>query len=72
VRVGSAGRVTTPLVPFGKVVLDEDPGRDRDARSEGPVVDVGTRVRVLEVQPSGRLVVGPLEGPGPEDGARRA
>jgi membrane-bound serine protease (ClpP class) len=71
-RVGAAGRTTTPLMPFGKVVLDEDPERDRDARSEGPAIDVGTRVKVLEVQPSGRLVVSALEEPAPEGGARRA
>lgn len=72
VEVGAAGRVTTPLLPFGKIVLDEDPAEVRDARSEGPALDVGTRVRVLEVQPSGRLVVGALESPRPEGEARRA
>ncbi|HEX6883264.1 MAG TPA: hypothetical protein VF530_07770 [Planctomycetota bacterium] len=68
-RVGAAGRATTALRPVGKVVLDGDPVLDFEARAEGVEIDAGSRVRVVEVQPSGRLVVrrsseGEGEGPG--------
>lgn len=56
-RVGAAGRATTALRPVGKVVLDADPALDFEARAEGAEIAAGTRVRVVEVQPSGRLVV---------------
>ncbi len=56
-RVGAAGRATTALRPVGKVVLDAEPALDFEARAEGVDIAAGTRVRVVEVQPSGRLVV---------------
>ena len=43
--------------PVGKVVLDADPTLDFEARAEGAEIAAGTHVRVVEVQPSGRLVV---------------
>jgi membrane-bound serine protease (ClpP class) len=61
-RVGALGRATTALRPVGKVELEAMPGRDFEARAEGAEIAAGVRVRVLEVQPSGRLLVGPLEG----------
>jgi membrane-bound ClpP family serine protease len=57
VRVGATGRAETPLRPFGKVVLDEDAGTLHAARAEGSAIDAGARVRVIEIQLSGRLVV---------------
>jgi membrane-bound serine protease (ClpP class) len=56
-RVGALGRATTALRPVGKVVLDGDPVLDFEARAEGVEIEAGSRVRVVEVQPSGRLVV---------------
>ncbi|MSR61538.1 MAG: hypothetical protein EXS08_03700 [Planctomycetes bacterium] len=56
-RVGARGHALTALRPVGKVTLDEDGGLDFEARSEGPEIAVGARVRVIEVQASGRLVV---------------
>jgi len=55
--VGAAGRAATALRPVGKVVLDGDPAREFEARSEGPVIASGARVEVVEQQLSGRLVV---------------
>jgi hypothetical protein len=63
-RVGAAGRATTALRPVGKVVLDVDAGLDFEARAEGAGIAAGARVRVVEVQPSGRLVVAPI---GPDE-----
>jgi len=59
-RVGATGRALTALRPVGKVVLEADTALDFEARAEGAEVARGTRVRVVEVQPSGRLVVEPL------------
>lgn len=56
-RVGARGRALTALRPVGKVALDDQPGLDFEARAEGPEIGGGRRVRVVEVQPSGRLVV---------------
>jgi membrane-bound serine protease (ClpP class) len=56
-RIGATGRALTALRPVGKVVLDGGGELDFEARSEGPVLEPGARVRVVEVQPSGRLVV---------------
>ena len=55
-RVGAAGRALTALRPVGKVALDAAEGVDYEARSSGPGIEAGTRVRVVEVQ-AGRLVV---------------
>lgn len=63
-RVGAQGRATTALRPVGKVVLDGEPALDHEARAEGAEIALGARVRVVEVQPSGRLVVA-AEGGGP-------
>lgn len=65
-RVGSVGRALTDLRPVGKVVLDEAPERELEARSSGLSIDRGARVRVVEVA-AGRLVVDPDENG--EDGA---
>jgi membrane-bound serine protease (ClpP class) len=59
-RVGASGKACTALRPVGKVVLDADPGLDFEARAEGAEIAAGARVRVVEVQPSGRLIVAPL------------
>lgn len=56
-RVGATGRALTALRPVGKVVLDGGGELDFEARSDGPELERGARVRVVEVQPSGRLVV---------------
>jgi membrane-bound serine protease (ClpP class) len=63
-RVGAPGRVRTPLRPVGRVTLDADSTLDFEARSEGGEIAAGARVRVVEVQPSGRLVVAPLDAGG--------
>ena len=47
----------TALRPVGKVALDDGPGLDFEARAEGAEIAPGARVRVVEVQASGRLVV---------------
>jgi membrane-bound serine protease (ClpP class) len=59
-RVGAPGKASTALRPVGKVVLDSDPTLDFEARAEGAEIAAGARVRVVEVQPSGRLIVAPL------------
>jgi membrane-bound ClpP family serine protease len=56
-RVGATGRALTALRPVGKVTLDGGAELDFEARSDGPELERGARVRVIEVQPSGRLVV---------------
>ena len=56
-RSGAAGRALTALRPVGKVALDDGPGLDFEARAEGAEIAPGARVRVVEVQASGRLVV---------------
>ncbi len=50
----------TPLRPLGKVVLDAEPALDYEARSAGGEIAANGRVRVLEVQSSGWLIVEPL------------
>ena len=47
----------TRLRPAGKVVLDADPRREFEARSEGDEIAPGRRVRVVEALQDGRLVV---------------
>ena len=61
-RVGASGKASTALRPVGKVVLDSDPALDFEASAEGAEIAAGTRVQVVEVQPSGRLIVAPLAG----------
>ncbi|MEW6071613.1 MAG: hypothetical protein AB1726_03325 [Planctomycetota bacterium] len=56
-RAGATGRALTVLRPVGKVVLDADESLEFEARSEGPGIPAGARVRVVEAQASGRLVV---------------
>ena len=63
-RVGGVGRALTALRPVGKVMLDADPHLEYEARSNGPTLERGSRVRVVEVQASGRLLVEPV---GPAD-----
>ncbi|MBL8857205.1 MAG: hypothetical protein JNL28_01695 [Planctomycetes bacterium] len=55
-RVGARGAVTSDLRPVGKVVLDAHPTFEWEARSTGPVIERGARVRVVEVA-AARLVV---------------
>ncbi len=55
-RVGALGRALTALRPVGKVALDDEPALDHEARSSGPEIPSGARVRVVEAR-SGRLVV---------------
>lgn len=55
-RVGARGRAVTDLRPVGKVVLDDDPRTEFEARATGPALEPGTHVRVLEVHGT-RLVV---------------
>ena len=62
-RVGARGRALTDLRPVGKVVLDEAPELELEARSSGLSIDRESRVRVVEVQ-AGRLVVDPDPGAG--------
>jgi len=57
--VGTVGIALTDLRPVGKVTVDARPGVELEARSLGPLVQAGTRVRVIEVG-EGRLVVEPL------------
>ena len=66
-KVGELGQALTDLRPVGKVSLDARPEYDWEARTEGPALDAGARVRVLEVR-GGRLVVSAAE----EAGAGRA
>jgi len=56
-RTGARGRSLTALRPAGKVVLVEDESIDFEARSAGPEIAPGSRVRVVEVAGDGRLVV---------------
>ncbi len=57
--VGTAGQALTDLRPVGKIAVDARPGVEFEARSLGPLVPAGTRVRVIEVG-EGRLVVEPM------------
>ena len=54
--VGAQGVVVTDLRPVGKVELDARPGYEWEARSDGPLLARGVRVRVVEVS-AARLVV---------------
>ncbi len=56
-RVGALGRALTALRPVGKVVLDGDRTIDYEGRASGPEIPPGERIRVIEVEPSGRLLV---------------
>lgn len=56
-REGAMGRALTPLRPVGKVALDANPALEYEALSEGREIARDRRVRVIEVQPSGRLLV---------------
>jgi len=56
-HVGARGRTLTALRPVGKVVLDADESIDFEARSDGPPLEPGARIRVLEVSGAGRLLV---------------
>ena len=66
-RVGARGRALTALRPVGKVVLDAAPHLEFEARSEGPQIDAGAGVRVVECQPSGRLLVETTSAADPTD-----
>jgi membrane-bound serine protease (ClpP class) len=57
--IGTVGVALTALRPVGKVAVDARPGVEFEARSLGPLIPAGTRVRVIEVG-EGRLVVEPL------------
>jgi membrane-bound ClpP family serine protease len=59
--IGATGRAVTDLRPVGKVVLDAEPALELEARASGAAIETGARVRVVEVQPSYRLVVDPEE-----------
>lgn len=54
--IGALGTVVTALRPVGKVELDARPGYEWEARSDGPLLMRGERVRVVEVS-AARLVV---------------
>jgi membrane-bound serine protease (ClpP class) len=58
-HIGAVGVARTALRPVGKVVLDQAPELELEARAAGDLVDGGARVRVIEVR-EGRLVVEPL------------
>ncbi len=58
---GAQGTAVTALRPVGKVSLD-GVARQFEARYPSGALDVGERVRVVEVEGSGRLVVEPVEG----------
>ncbi len=64
VSVGARGSALTDLRPVGKVALDGEPGVEYEARAEGPALERGERVRVIELG-SGRLVVAPDESTPP-------
>jgi len=55
-RVGALGVVTADLRPVGKVVLDAHGAHEFEARSSGPLIENGARVKVVEVS-AARLVV---------------
>ncbi|MBL8861530.1 MAG: hypothetical protein JNK02_05915 [Planctomycetes bacterium] len=57
--LGARGRVLTDLRPVGKVAIDGRAELEYEARSLGPFVAAGSRVRVIEVG-EGRLVVEPV------------
>ncbi len=70
-RPGLPGRALTVLRPVGKVALDADASLEYEARSEGPKIPAEARIRVVEVEPSGRLVVEAVPDENDADGARR-
>lgn len=55
-HVGAYGTAITDLRPVGKVVLDTDGELEYEARAVGEAIDLGLRVRVVQIQ-GGRLVV---------------
>lgn len=55
-RVGALGVVLADLRPVGKVALDASGGHEWEARSAGPLIERGARVKVVEVS-AARLVV---------------
>lgn len=55
-QVGGLGMVCSDLRPVGKVTLDATGDHEWEARSTGPLVPRGVRVRVTEVT-AGRIVV---------------
>ncbi len=54
--LGALGTALTDLRPVGKIAIDGDGGAEFEARSLGPFLAAGARVRVVEVG-VGRLVV---------------
>ncbi len=54
--VGAYGTAQTDLRPVGKVWLDQTGDHEHEARTEGPALDAGARIVVVQVQ-GGRLVV---------------
>ena len=70
-RPGLSGRALTMLRPVGKVALDADASLEYEARSDGPKISAGSRIRVVEVQPSGRLLVEAVPNEDDADGTRR-
>ena len=66
-RPGQLGRASSDLRPVGKVVLDQDPDNEYEARAPGQALVRGDRVRVLEVV-AGRLLV-EAHGEGNRDAA---
>lgn len=59
--LGARGTALTDLRPVGKVAIDGRDGDEWEARSLGPFVRIGARVRVVEVG-VGRLVVEAVAG----------
>lgn len=60
--IGRVGIAKSKMLPSGAVVIE---GRTIDAMSEGVPIEVGTRVRVLEVR-ANRVVVRPVEDDVPD------
>ncbi len=56
--LGKVGRAQSPMMPSGAVEVD---GHTIDALSEGPAIELGTLVKVIEVRGS-QVVVRPTEG----------
>ncbi len=61
-RAGARGTALTALRPVGKVSLDGNPGQ-YEARYPSGTLAAGERVRVVEIQASGRLLVEPEREP---------
>jgi membrane-bound serine protease (ClpP class) len=56
--VGRLGTTTTRLAPAGKARIGDIV---RDVASDGPLIEPGTAVRVIDVR-GGRVIVDPVEG----------